>query len=225
MSREIWWPCLAVRNDPSLPFPHLRNLPCIGAGPRQGRALRPEGASEPKGSLDGWLRCNTKGDEGMAGSPAVVQDHRTAGSVAVCFVRPVRPASIRTFDEPLGLVPVGVLDYFRVLPSKERPSAHRRRRGLVQPTGAVTRTRRYVHPRLPCVFPGPSHLAHPNSRLVLPSSASAARSSDRFHPRRLAVAQRFVYFARRPQVMQQHGQLACHRHARLLLGPFPTSCR
>lgn len=102
--------------QPAIPS-SLKSAP-IGAGPRQGRALRPEGASEPKGSLDGWLRWNTMVEEGMAGAPAAVPYHRAAGFAILLFVRPVRPASIRTLGEPLRLVPVGVLDYFRVLPSK-----------------------------------------------------------------------------------------------------------
>ena len=111
----------------------------------------------------------------MAGAPAAVQCHRAAGSAMFLFVRPVRPASIRTFGEPHGLVPVGVLDYFRVLPSKGRPSPHRCRRALVQPLVAVTRTRRYVHPRSLNAFDGPSQLADPHFSFVLRPPAFGSR--------------------------------------------------
>src|ERR1035438_10881551 len=40
---------------------------------------------------------------------------------------------------------------------------------------SVTRTRRYVHPRCPNVFPGPSQLADPHCSLVLHSPASGRR--------------------------------------------------
>ena len=61
----------------------------------------------------------------MAGGPPAVQSHLTVDLAIHLFVRPVRRASIRTVAEPAGgPVPEGVLDYFRVLPSKRRPAAH-----------------------------------------------------------------------------------------------------
>ena len=106
----------------------ISGVPCIGAG---------------------WRRCDTKAEEGMAGAPAAGECDRAAGSAMVRFVRPVRLASIRTFGEPGGFVLVGVLDYFRALPSEARPAARRSRQASVQPLFAVTRTRRYKHRHYP----------------------------------------------------------------------------
>src|ERR1039457_2610734 len=78
--------CQVVKPATTKPaIPSSQDRVAIGAGSRQGRAQRPKGASEPQGSLDGWLRWGTIGDEGMAGGSAAVY----------AFIAPLTPSMRR----------------------------------------------------------------------------------------------------------------------------------
>jgi len=151
----------------------ISGIPCIGAGPvKAERCDRREQASRREALTGGADATQRLMREWQARRGGVISSHRWLGHGSVR--RPVRPASIRTFVEPTGScllafsIAFGCCHLKRDLRSPLPVS-------FVQPLGAVTRTRRYVHPRCPNGFPGPSQLADPHCSLVLHSPASGRR--------------------------------------------------
>jgi len=123
----------------SLPFPLIRNPPCIGDGSRQGRAKRADREAWT-GGADAVL---SRRGEWQAGAGVGCSSTTTAFQLLCRSSAPYCRASIRTFFQPIArLVPAGVRNYrttgAAIYSATLLPQGHR----WVRPWHAVTRTRR-----------------------------------------------------------------------------------
>jgi len=135
----------------------------------------------------------------------------------VLFVRPVRPASIRTFVEPHGScllafsIAFGCCHLKRDLPltvAGKFWSSHWAQSPELGDTYILVALMSFpVHP----------NLLIPTVSLVLHSPASGRRFRRLLAPAAAASGARLVNLAGHPQVVQQHRQFPRHRHARFLL--------